>query len=287
MKLNICTPKLFKELAGEKLTSQGVRNSLMLGILNQVLHDPARYPGDNLTAVVTANDQVPLAALRTPPYKLLLHADEPQPQAMRLLADFLLQQKPLIPGVLAEDDIADVWVEMWSPLTGAKAEIAQYIRLHELTEVQAVPPASGHASWLEESDFPVLSGWIDAFLAEATPHAPKIDAMKRLQRCLGHDTIIVWRDPEPVAMAMRSRPDGEMTGIGLVYTPPEKRKRGYATALVAELSKRALAMGFKRCTLYTDLANPISNSIYAKIGYKPVSDWKDYLFTYGGKETSC
>jgi hypothetical protein len=36
------------------------------------------------------------------------------------------------------------------------------------------------------------------------------------------------------------------------------------------------------CPLFTDLANPTSNSIYRKIGYKPVGDFHDYLFITAG-----
>lgn len=48
--------------------------------------------------------------------------------------------------------------------------------------------------------------------------------------------------------------------------------KGYATSCVAQLSQMALDKGFKRCVLYTDLLNSISNSIYQKIGYKAVCD---------------
>ena len=63
-----------------------------------------------------------------------------------------------------------------------------------------------------------------------------------------------------------------------VYTPPELRGHGYASAVVAALSQRLLDAGHQYCALYTDLANPTSNSIYQKIGYTPVSDAVEYAF---------
>jgi predicted GNAT family acetyltransferase len=57
-----------------------------------------------------------------------------------------------------------------------------------------------------------------------------------------------------------------------VYTPPYFRNRGYAGACVARLSRQILDGGKKYCVLYTDLANPASNSLYMNIGYKPVCD---------------
>ena len=66
--------------------------------------------------------------------------------------------------------------------------------------------------------------------------------------------------------------------VGAVYTPPEKRRRGYASALVAALSQEQLDGGKKFCFLYTELANATSNKIYQQVGYEPVSDVDEYGF---------
>jgi predicted GNAT family acetyltransferase len=66
--------------------------------------------------------------------------------------------------------------------------------------------------------------------------------------------------------------------IGPVYTPPALRRRGYASALVAELSRRLLDSGRAYCFLYTDLANPTSNRIYQDVGYERVCDSAAYVF---------
>jgi predicted GNAT family acetyltransferase len=60
--------------------------------------------------------------------------------------------------------------------------------------------------------------------------------------------------------------------VNMVYTPPQFRRSGYATAAVATLSDALLKGGRRFCCLYTDVANPTSNSIYAKIGYRPIRD---------------
>ncbi|BAY85818.1 GCN5-related N-acetyltransferase [Calothrix parasitica NIES-267] len=65
----------------------------------------------------------------------------------------------------------------------------------------------------------------------------------------------------------------------MVYTPPEYRKKGYASACVAGLSQTLLGEGYKFCFLFTDLSNPTSNKIYQKIGYQPVADWNNYSFS--------
>ena len=63
-----------------------------------------------------------------------------------------------------------------------------------------------------------------------------------------------------------------ITRVGPVYTPPEHRRRGYATALVAAWTSELLRRGARRCMLFTDHANPTSNSIYQAVGYRPAGD---------------
>ena len=85
-------------------------------------------------------------------------------------------------------------------------------------------------------------------------------------------TLHLWEDGEVVSLAgVGSRtPNG--VRIGPVYTPPEARNRGYASALVAAISQAELDAGRRFCFLFTDLANPTANHIYQAIGYEPVRD---------------
>jgi uncharacterized protein len=82
--------------------------------------------------------------------------------------------------------------------------------------------------------------------------------------------------PRSMAAVVRRTPRG--SGIAALYTPPEHRGRGYATALVATLSRGDMERGSAFCFLHTDLANPTSNRIYQRIGYRPVCDVVDLVF---------
>jgi uncharacterized protein len=82
----------------------------------------------------------------------------------------------------------------------------------------------------------------------------------------------IWEDDGAVAFAGWTDAPPDAARIAPVYTPPHARGRGYATALVATVSQALLDEGRDRLFLITDLANPVSNSIYAKIGYQPQSD---------------
>jgi predicted GNAT family acetyltransferase len=81
-----------------------------------------------------------------------------------------------------------------------------------------------------------------------------------------------WVDGEPRCMVGAVRDTPNSTGLGAVYTPPPFRGRGYASIAVATLSQQLLGAGRRSCFLYTDLANPVSNAAYHRVGYEPIDD---------------
>ena len=64
-----------------------------------------------------------------------------------------------------------------------------------------------------------------------------------------------------------------MVRILIVYTPPEHRGRGYGGAATTVVTRQALDAGrIGDVVLFTDLANPTSNALYQRLGYRPVED---------------
>lgn len=66
--------------------------------------------------------------------------------------------------------------------------------------------------------------------------------------------------------------------VAPVYTPVHLRGRGYAGAATVEVSRAALAAGAEEVLLFADLANPTSNGLYQRIGYRPVAEFAVYDF---------
>jgi predicted GNAT family acetyltransferase len=62
--------------------------------------------------------------------------------------------------------------------------------------------------------------------------------------------------------------------LGPVYTPPEVRRHGYASAVCC----RALANNARTCMLYADLQKSTSNAIYQAVGFRRALDAQEYLF---------
>ena len=86
--------------------------------------------------------------------------------------------------------------------------------------------------------------------------------------------IWLWeaQDATPVSLAGRTATAIGVARVAPVYTPPEARRRGYGAAITAACTADALQRDAEHVVLFTDLANPTSNSIYQRIGFRPVAD---------------
>jgi predicted GNAT family acetyltransferase len=81
-----------------------------------------------------------------------------------------------------------------------------------------------------------------------------------------------------VAAAARQIAVAGTARISFVYTPPEHRRRGYAGACTAALSRHCLDTDARSCVLFTQLSSPTPNSVYQRIGYVPVTEFLRYRF---------
>jgi ribosomal protein S18 acetylase RimI-like enzyme len=151
---------------------------------------------------------------------------------------------------------------------------------YELLSVsQPSHSVNGHMRVAERRDFGQLLDWsvqfsIDCGLPGAASHETRLGAERALEKALGAGTRFVWEEGEQLR-SMAGKTPGESFGtfVSNVYTPREQRGKGYASHLVAQLSRHILNGGAPRCLLFTDAANPTSNAIYQRIGYRHVSDF--------------
>ncbi|GCE46552.1 hypothetical protein EI42_00063 [Thermosporothrix hazakensis] len=263
----------FLEQVVPVLERKEVLNSLILGI-SQRFQDFA----DRVYLASVEDEQgLILAACMTPPFRIILSSEQPENiEAHELIIRDLLAHGWTVPGVVAESTLALAFSESWKRLTGRGYEIGMRERLFGLTEVIPPSPGPGALRQATEKDGPLLAQWAGAFHREALPDDPRGEegfvqmALKRIRA--GDVFLWVLPDGRPVSTALKTRPLKQTITIGMVYTPPEERGHGYASRCVAALSQHLLDSGWSMCCLYTDLANPVSNSIYQKIGYRPIVD---------------
>lgn len=260
------------------LRANEAANNLMLGIALRLEQNPNAYSDTAFLATVEGEMGLVAAALMTPPYPLLIHcACEDCASAWPLVIGALREGGWAVPGVNGQLPHSRQFAEAWQAQTGERSRLAMRLRVFVLREVHFPPPVSGGMRPASADDFETVHAWTHAFQQEAVPHDPPPREARTHERIrLGE--IFLWEDGGPVCMAATARPLGKGITIGLVYTPPDQRRKGYAAALVAALSQRMLEGGYEYCSLFTDLSNPTSNAIYQRIGYRPVCDYEMYGF---------
>ena len=274
------SPQRFWQHVSEQLAPQEAYYNLMLGML---LKAPERQTADGKTCMAslsltpghlflykTANEKLLLAGTQTPE---ALSSHMPQ------VLDFIVQQGLEIKGIDAPTPMADRYVQLCQTELGQSWSLSLNKGVYQLDQVIPPPACPGHFRLAQAEDSAVLSAYHAAFVAESLPHKQSTDANKlqAVQQQIQAEQLFVWeRDGQITSTAARKRETGSGTAISLVYTPPEWRGHGYASACVAALSQYLLNSGKRFCCLFTNLSNPTSNRIYERIGYTRIGTFAQY-----------
>ena len=273
-------PRAFLDRAEAWLLAREAENNLPLGIVGSVARGTDRYGSPLYFATVEQGDDVRGCAFRTPPYKLGL--TRMPTRAIPLLAGDVAEVYDSIPAALGPNRVVRAFGEAWAALRGVRAVDGARQRIHVAEDVIApatMPP--GVMRPAAHADIPLVASWLEAFSRETRLPEPG-DPRRRARSLTGGDggnsLLALWEDEVPVSMAGFPARTRHGVRIGYVYTPPRHRRRGYATALVSQVSRQILESGFSHCVLYTDLANPTSNGIYRRLGYRPLLDVMDVDF---------
>ena len=279
-------PAAFLERAGPHLEADPVVSTVVSSIahraLAQAVADVGRREREWWLVITDMSGNVAGVAMRTasfapyPPFLLPMPDD-----ASRQLARTLHDRGEEVRGVNGALPAVEVFAAETVALAGGRIEVAAHTRLHELGELVTAAPVSGLLVTATETDLPLAMAWFEAFMGDADEQAgrprgssaheaPDEDEMLRRLRA---GTVWFWVDEsgERVHLTGANPPAFGVARVGPVYTPPEQRGRGWASAAVAEVSAMLQEQGVRVC-LFTDQANPTSNKIYAALGYRPVVD---------------
>ncbi len=271
-------PQEFLRRAEILLLADEARHNLALGIAATLAATPDYYPEADYWTVEHGGSVV-AAALRTPPHNLVL-ARPARAGSLKPLIEAVGADMPGVTGALPE---AQEFASAWVAAHGGTWAVSMRQLIHALREVRDDGDAPGRMRAASTADRELAIDWWLAFTAEAV-HDTELDR-KRAAHSVDHrltavdSGLVLWEvRGSVVALAGYGGPTPNGIRIGPVYTPPAERGRGYATALVAALSRQLLAGGREFCFLYTDLANPTANRIYARIGYAPICDSAEISF---------
>ena len=233
----------------------------------------------------TADGTVTGAFLQTPP-SLVLLTGMPEPAAEALPAALTAADWP-VPGVAGGSAVVTGFAAAWRRHTGTEPRIQMRQRLYsleKLTPPLPAPPGAARVATVADRD--LLLAWYEAFAEEAGAVGGVQTSM--IDDRLSHGGLTLWEvDGTPVAMGGQTRVVAGMARVVPIYTPPEQRRRGFAAAVTAAVSQASLDAGARDVLLFTDLDNPTSNSVYQRVGYRPVDDYLLLSLSNGAPATSA
>jgi RimJ/RimL family protein N-acetyltransferase len=272
---------MFLERAEGFLRSEPALHTVQLTIANALRTRGTTAYGEkppHFAWLADLSGTVRATAVRTPPHGLSLTAAASE--ALGALAERLADEGHALPGVFGPADTAAEFAAAWERRTGDVAQLAMNQRLYRLgtlTPPEPMPPGAPRVA--TGDDYELVARWHDEF-GEALGGQARQPSDAWTESRLAYGGVTLWETPDgtPVAMAGATPMVAGQVRVAPVYTPAHLRGRGYGGAATTEVGRTALAAGADEVVLFTDLANPVSNGLYQRIGYRPVRDFATYTF---------
>ena len=278
-------PAEFLLAAGPHLAASPVVSTVVATVAERSVADlaaGARQDPRSWYAVVWDGDEVVGVAMRTAPFEPRPLFLLPMPdQGAVALARALHERGERVGAANGALPATEVFARETARLVDGEVAVAQHTRLFELGDLVQPPAPPGRLRAARRGDLDLALAWFDAFMVDADEQAgrePGTTAHESLSRedmlrRIELERIWLWEDETGAVVHLtgRNAPAFGVARVGPVYTPKARRGRGYASAAVAQVSRRIVGTGDRAC-LFTDQANPTSNRIYEAIGYRPVVD---------------
>ncbi len=265
----------FLDRAESWLLRNEAEHNLLLGLAEQLLSPSPLFRPPLYWATIEHLGRVCGCAFRTPPFKLGM-TRMPEEALDGLVRD-LGHVYSSLPAVMGPDQLAGQFATKWAERVGCRVRAGMRERLHSLEKVsRPADPPPGRLTTADPTHIDLFTLWGKAFVSETKVQVG--DPIKLVRMLVRQKGLYTWEDGGPRTMLAATGRTRNGVRVAFVYTPPEFRRVGYASAAVASLSQRLLDEGRRFCVLFTDLSNATSNSIYRRIGYRPVGDLRDYDF---------
>lgn len=268
--------EVYAERAWDLLAAHPAENTIALTVIESV-RAGRRWSADPMLFGWYDAGGISGAVSMTPPYEL--HLAAVPDDAVDELAAALRSRAVCVPGVNGDPATVDRFAAAWTAGGSLQATTTMRLRLYALGTIRTpTPPPAGQARRAREADFDPAAGWFTAFQREVGSHAVPVEPVVRER--IENGLLWLWEDTDGavVSLAGRNRAAAGVARVGPVYTPPQRRRRGYGAAVTAACSGDALHNDADHVVLFTDLANPTSNAIYQQIGYEAVRNCKVVRF---------
>lgn len=266
-------PSVFLAATGGHLAASPARHNLILSLAHaRVAHPvPGRYAwAHDRGRVVAVASQSPLT------FPVVLG---PGPRAgVVALARALACVAPDAPGVTGEAPSASLFAGEWATATRSRGAPREALRLYRATRVRPPGGVRGHLRRAGAADLATVTDWVGRFQDEIGEPWPEGHIRYEAERLVAERELWCWDDDGLVAITSATPVHEGVARVRHVYTPPERRRRGYAGACTAGVTAERLAAGAESCVLFTQLTNPTSNAVYARLGYRPIAEILAYRF---------
>ena len=263
------------------LSADAVRNTVLLTVSERLGTDGPHAFGERDPQLLTWYDAQGIAvgaALRTPPHAFLL--SEVPEEAVSALVDLLADPATGLDGreINLPESGEAAFTAAWTARTGNVPQVIERFRLYRLEKlVQPDPAPLGGARRATQDDADFVARCLEGFWVEAEPSMPpeaRLAGVRMARVRIAEGAYWLWTDASgtPVSLAGHTPIVAGMGRVGPVYTPPELRGHGYAAGATVAATQALIERGADEVLLFTDLANPVSNRLYQRLGYRPVSD---------------
>jgi hypothetical protein len=274
----------FQEAAGGYLRSRAAEHTLLLSAAQNARDDQDARAGQDAPAAGHAgllfgwwdppDGSGPRAAFLHDEATPLLVAGR-APETAAALAAALARTGRGVCGVDAPVGVADAFAAAWSQRAGVGVQVHSRSRVYRLAgpAPYQMGPAGRHRV-VTRADRPLLVEWLTAFGTEVGELAGAPEAAA--DDLLTYGGAAFWEvGGRPVAMATTTRPVMGTVRISIVYTPPEQRHTGYATAVMLAASRAALAGPgaggqISEVVLITDTTSPDRQA--SRLGYQLIGE---------------
>ena len=222
----------FRDCVQPFLMRNEAANNLILGLTSGLITSPGNYPEPPYLAAVEAAGAVLVAALRTPPYRLILSTTD-YPAALDLVAADLQARAPDLPGVTGPVAVARAFAGAWQARTGATGTNVRDLRIYALRRVQPVSGVPGGLRRAARDDRDRVVDWFVVFANESHIDEDRDRIIRSIDIRLDnpHGGLWFWQvDGVPVSLVGASGLTPNGIRIGPVYTPPAHRRAGDASA---------------------------------------------------------
>jgi predicted GNAT family acetyltransferase len=265
----------FKE---EKILNQGtfLEYEVQFNLFHYIIE------GKEVIALKTSDDNA--IALQNPGYAMWLWVNEELEKStineiIKSLCSQLKDSK--LNAISGKPEFVNIFADEYSRILGVSNKIALGMESYQCQKIIKPKNVQGKLIKAQLSNIDIVAKFWVGFVFDCfgtnvveEKQIPVVESMIKSGK------LYLWEvDKKICGMVNIVHISERHARINNVYTPPEQRKRGYASAMVAELSSRLIEEGLTPM-LYADIKNCDSNKVYKTVGFIESGRINNIVFNY-------